>query len=303
MTTDRKKTAILLMAYGTPSNQDDIEPYLTDIIRGRRPTTAEIEDLKRRYREIGGHSPLQEITAAQASKLESVLNSEGIKVPVHFGMKHWHPYIAETAQNFLKSGIHRLIGLVLAPHYSSMSIGGYKNILQSSLANSQIEIDFIDSWSDNPIYHQAVTEKILKALKKFPNDKQVLFTAHSLPERIITEGDPYSSQLLASCEAVAKLSKIEKWSFAYQSAGHTPDKWLGPDILEALESFGNSGNVLIVPIGFVSDHLEILYDIDVEAQTFARTRGINLQRTESLNISPTFIAALADVVRNRIPSN
>ncbi|HKM79126.1 MAG TPA: ferrochelatase [Candidatus Bathyarchaeia archaeon] len=303
MTSIRKNTAILLMAYGTPSNQNDIEPYLTDIKRGRKPTTAEIEDLKRRYREIGGHSPLQEITAAQASKLESTLNLEGIAVPVHFGMKHWHPYISETAQNFLKSGIRRLISLVLAPHYSNMSIGGYKNILQSSLANSQIEIDFIDSWYNSPIYHQAVSEKILKALKKFPSDKQVLFTAHSLPERIITEGDPYSSQLLSSCEAVAKLSKIEKWSFAYQSAGHTHEKWLGPDILEALGSIGNSGNVLVVPIGFVSDHLEILYDIDVEAQTFARARGINLQRTESLNASPAFIAALADIVRNRIPSN
>ena len=140
MTSTRKNTAILLMAYGTPSNQNDIEPYLTDIKRGRKPTTAEIEDLKRRYREIGGHSPLQEITAAQASKLESALNPKESAVPVHFGMKHWHPYIAETAQNLLKSGIRRLISLVLAPHYSNMSIGGYKNILQSSLANSQIEI-------------------------------------------------------------------------------------------------------------------------------------------------------------------
>lgn len=305
MTMSGKSTAILLMAYGTPTNENDIEAYLTDIKRGRKPTTGEIDDLKRRYQKIGGHSPLQEITAAQASKLESTLNSQGIKISVHFGMRHWHPYIIEAAQSILRPEIGKVIGLVLAPHYSKMSVGAYNTILKDSLANSQIEVDFIDSWSDNPTYHHAVSEKISLALSNFPKDgdAQVLFTAHSLPEKIIADGDPYEYQLLASCKAVASLSKLEKWSFAYQSASHTKDKWLGPDILEALETVPKSSNVLVVPIGFVSDHLEILYDIDVEAQDFAKAHGINLQRTESLNTSPSFIAALADVVRDRIPSN
>jgi ferrochelatase len=290
------------MAYGTPINENDIEPYLTDINRGRKPTTAEVEDLKRRYREIGGHSPLLEITAAQASKLQSLLNTKGFNVSVHFGMKHWHPYIAETVPNILRLGIRRLVGLVLAPHCSRMSIGEYKAAFNSTLTNSQIEIDFIDSWYDNPIYQQAVSEKILKAFKKFSTHEQVqvLFTAHSLPERITNEGDPYRSQLLKACNAVAKLSKIERWSLAYQSAGHTSKKWLGPDVLEVLESLNKPVEVLVVPIGFVSDHLEILYDIDIEAQTFARSHGINLQRIESLNISPSFITGLADVVSSRV---
>lgn len=302
MSSASNKTVILLLAHGTPASEGEIEPYLTHIKRGRKPSTAEIEDLKRRYREIGGNSPLLEITSAQASKLELALNSKGIKSPVYFGMKHWHPYIAETVSKILKLEIHRLVSLVLAPHYSSTSIEEYKSALQRSLAHSQIEVEFIDSWHDNSLFHQAVNEKISEALKKLPKDErtQVLFTAHSLPERIVTDGDPYPSQLLDSCKAVAKLANIENWSFAYQSAGHTTSKWLGPDILEALGSLGRGLNVLVVPIGFVSDHLEVIYDIDIEAREFARSRGINLRRTESLNASPSFIAALADIVSSRI---
>ena len=294
--------SILLMAYGTPTRENDVEPYLSDIMRGRKPSTLQIEDLKRRYRAIGGKSPLLEITAAQASKLESLLKSKGYDVSVHVGMKHWHPYITETVHNILETETSRLVGLVLAPHYSRMSIGEYKNLLNSSLMNSQIEIDFIDSWCGNPTYQKAISDKVTEALQRFPNPKlvHVIFTAHSLPERILKDGDPYPSQLLDTCKSIAKFSNVEEWSFAYQSAGHTPEKWLGPDLLEALEKFNKPSNVLVVPIGFVSDHLEILYDIDIEAQTFAREHGINLHRSESLNASPSFIAALSDVVSNRI---
>ena len=290
------------MAYGTPASEDDIEPYLTHIKKGRKPSTAEIEDLKRRYRAVGAHSPLLAITANQTSKLEAALNSKGIKAPVYFGMKHWYPYIADTVPKILKLGTRRLVGLVLSPHYSRVGVGEYKTILQRSVANSQIKVEFIDSWHNNSLLHQAIGEKISDALVKLPTNTKthVLFTAHSIPERIITEGDPYSSQLLDSCKAVAKLTGLERWSLAYQSASHTADKWLGPDILDALVSLDKPVNVLVVPIGFVTDHLEILYDIDIEAQTFAKSREINLRRTDSLNTSPTFIAALADVISTRI---
>ena len=296
-------TAILLMAYGTPTEESEIEPYLIDIRRGRKSSADQIEDLKRRYREIGGRSPLLEVTKAQAFELQRRLQANEIKVPVYYGMKHWHPYISETVREILKLGAHRIVSLVLAPHYSRLSVGGYRVLLETALASSRdIKIDFVESWYDNPLFQAAMTEKVINGLKGFPQSGEisVLFTAHSLPERIIAEGDPYSSQLLESCRTIAKLACIERWSFAYQSAGRTGEKWLGPDIREVLEGTASNSKVLVVPIGFVADHLEILYDIDVEAQAFAKSRDILLHRTESLNTSRSFIAALADIVSNRL---
>ena len=296
-------TAILLMAYGTPTDDCEIEPYLIDIRRGRKPSADQVEDLKRRYREIGGRSPLLDITKSQACELQLRLQANEIQVPVYYGMKHWHPYISETVSEILKLGAHRIISLVLAPHYSRLSTGGYRVLLETALANSRdIRIDFVESWYDNPQFQTAITEKVINGLKGFPQNSEisVLFTAHSLPERIIAEGDPYSSQLLESCRIIAKLARIEKWSFAYQSAGRTEEKWLGPDILEVLEGMASNSKVLVVPIGFVADHLEILYDIDVQAQAFAKSRDILLHRTESLNTSRSFIAALADIVSTRL---
>ena len=295
--------AILLMAYGTPSSEGEIESYLTDIRRGRKPTADQVEDLKRRYREIGGCSPLLDITKAQAFGLEQQFYARQIRIPVYYGMKHWHPYISETVKSILKLGIHRIVGLVLAPHYSRLSVGGYRELLETALVNSNdIEVDFVESWHDNSLFQNALAEKVIDALKKCPlgTDISVLFTAHSLPERIIAEGDPYPAQLLESCKAVAKLANIERWSFAYQSAGQTGEKWLGPDILEVLGKMATKSSVLVVPIGFVADHLEILYDIDVEARAFAKRHDIVLCRTESLNVSPKFISALADIVSNRL---
>jgi ferrochelatase len=186
-----------------------------------------------------------------------------------------------------------------------MSVGGYRKALQSALMNSEnIDVDFVESWHNNAIFHNAIAEKVSEALKKFPPDADisVLFSAHSLPERIIAEGDPYPTQLLQSCEAVAKLVNLEKWYFAYQSAGQTGEKWLGPDILEVLGKMTTKSSVLVVPIGFVADHLEILYDIDVEARSFAKSRDITLRRTDSLNTSPKFISALTGIVSNELTS-
>ena len=298
--------AVLLMAYGAPNSEEEIEPYFTDIMRGRKLSPELLQDLKEQYRKIGGRSPLLDTTMAQASALEEHLRSNAVNVRVYVGMKHWHPYIGEVVPRIIGDGFHRIVALALAPHYSGISIGGYKQALDKSLeATSQVRVDFIDSWHDNPTFHQAVAEKITKALKQFQNPRtEIIFTAHSLPERILRDNDPYPKQLEASCQSVAGLLKLEHWSFAYQSAGHSGEKWLGPDILEALQQLsdrkGHADNVLVVPIGFVADHLEILFDLDVEAQDFAKSHDLNFRRTESLNTSPTFISALADVVRKRI---
>jgi ferrochelatase len=263
-----------------------------------------VEELKQRYRRIGGHSPLLEITNAQASALQEKLNEEGLIAPVYVGMRHWHPYIKEAAQKILHEGQKKLVALALTPHYSRLSVGGYKQALDEAFSGSSVQVDFVESWSDNPVFHQAVAERSRAALSKFPLSVNidVIFTAHSLPERILETNDPYPSQLQASSQAVANLLGLDHWTFAYQSAGMTSEKWLGPDLEQELGSHRIGSNILIIPIGFVSDHLEILYDIDLKAQEFANDHGLKLVRTESLNTSPTFIKALADVVKRRVAS-
>jgi ferrochelatase len=292
------------MAYGTPSSDDEIAPYLADIRRGHPPSPEAVEELKQRYAKIGGRSPLLEITRTQASALQQQLNEGGVEAIVYFGMKHWHPYINETVPKILQDGHERVVALALTPYYSQISIGGYKQALHKALSGSEIRLDFVESWHDNPIFHEAVAEKAGNALNKFPAHERVdvIFTAHSLPERILETGDPYPSQIQTSSQAVADMLGVSHWSLAYQSAGMTNEKWLGPDILEELKSRGAGSNVLIVPIGFVSDHLEILYDIDVKARALAKSRGLTLVRSESLNASPTFIRALAEIVKAKAPS-
>jgi ferrochelatase len=260
-----------------------------------------VDELKQRYRKIGGLSPLLEITNTQALALQQKLNEDGVPAKVYVGMKHWHPYIHETVPQILHDGHERLVALALAPHYSQISIGGYKQALDKTLSNSTVQLDFVESWYDNPFFHQAVVEKAKDGLNRLPSSPMVdvIFTAHSLPESILEKGDPYPSQVQASSQAVADMLGLSDWSLAYQSAGMTEEKWLGPDLLEELKSRSRGSSVLIVPIGFVSDNLEILYDIDVKAQELAKSRGLNLVRAESLNASPTFIRALAEIVKAR----
>ena len=294
--------AVLLMAYGTPSSEEEVAPYLTDIRHGRPPSQDAVEELKQRYRRIGGHSPLLEITNAQASALQEKLNTDGLTARVYVGMRHWHPYIKEAAEKILHENEKSLVALVMAPHFSRLTIDGYRQALDEAVSGSSIRVDFIESWCDNPVFHQAVAERARDALSKFPPSAnvEVIFTAHSLPERILETNDPYQSQLQTSSQAVAELLGLSRWAFAYQSAATTGEKWLGPDLIETLGSRPFGSNILIIPIGFVADHLEILYDIDQEAQTFANDHGLKLLRTESLNTSPTLIRALTDVVKQRV---
>jgi len=290
--------AVLVMAYGGPDKIDDVEPYLQDI-RGGRPTKPQlVEEIRARYARIGGRSPILELTRAQATAIGREL---GTGFRVYVGMRHWHPYIRDTVAEIKRAGHRRLVGVVMAPHDSSMSVGAYeKKLLEAT--GSDIETTLVRSWWANPHFLDTVAAHVTQALRRFPRpeDVQVIFTAHSLPERIRESGDPYPEELSASATAVAQRLGLEDWHFAYQSAGATADPWLGPDVDDVMRDLARKGAraILIVPIGFVCDHVEILYDIDVESQALAKRLGVQLERTESLNDDHGLAAAVADVVRD-----
>jgi len=280
--------AVVLMAYGSPATAEDIRPYFEDI-RGGRPVSDEaVAALAERYRRIGGRSPLDHVTEAQRAALERKL-----ELPVFVGMKHWQPRIAEAVKRALDGGASRLIGVVLAPHYSRLSVGEYRDRLEAALDGSEAELVLVESWHDDPAFAEVVAGRVRGT------DAWVAFTAHSLPERILADGDPYRDQLLETSRLVAERGGLgDHWSFAFQSASPTGEPWLGPDILEELERLHRQGvrKVLVAPVGFVSDHLEILWDLDVEARERAEELGLELARIESMNDDPAFIRALAGVV-------
>lgn len=282
--------AVVLMAYGSPSLPEDVRPYLEDI-RGGRPVSDEaVEELAERYRRIGGRSPLDDVTEAQRAALERELG-----VPVFVGMKHWRPRIAEAVESALAGGAGRIVGLVLAPHYSRLSIGEYRERLDAAVAE-RAEIVLVESWHDHPGFLDVVADRVRGT------DAWVVFTAHSLPERILDEGDPYREQLHETSRLVAERAGLDRWSFAFQSASPTGEPWLGPDILEELDRLHAAGErkVLVAPVGFVSDHLEILWDLDIEARERAAELGLELDRIESLNDDPAFVRALAELVEERL---
>jgi ferrochelatase len=282
--------AVILMAYGSPSTAEDVPAYLADIREGRPVSQEAVEELADRYRRIGGRSPLDEITEAQRAALEREL-----RLPVYVGMKHWRPRIAEAVEAALAAGAETLVGLVLAPHYSRLSIAGYRERLESAL-EGRAELVFVESWHD----HEPFLDVLASRVRGF--DGHVVFTAHSLPERILGDGDPYREQLLETSRLVAERAGLMDWSFAFQSASATGEPWLGPDILEELDTLAANGvrRVLVCPVGFVSDHLEILWDLDVEAREKAAELGLELDRIESLNDDPEFVRALAGIVEKAL---
>ena len=282
--------AVVLMAYGSPARPEDVRPYLEDV-RGGRPVSDEaVAELAERYRRIGGRSPLDDVTEAQRAALERELG-----LPVFVGMKHWRPRIAEAVEAALAAGAARIVGLVLAPHYSRLSVGEYRERLEAAVGG-RAEVELIESWHDHEPFIDVLAGRVRGT------DAWVIFTAHSLPERILAEGDPYREQLLETSTLVAERAGLERWSFAFQSASATGDPWLGPDVLEELERLRGLGveRVLVAPIGFVSDHLEILWDLDIEARERAGELGLELERIESLNDDPAFVRALAALVEERL---
>ena len=279
---------VLCMAYGSPRTETDVEAYYTHIRGGRRPSEEALEELRGRYRAIGG-SPLEAITKRQAAAL-----GEAIGVPAFAGMKHSPPFIAEAAEEARAAGVGRLIGLPLAPHFARMSVGAYEKALRAEWPG---ELDFVAGFHDHPAFIEALCGLLGEATADYAPDR-LFFTAHSLPCRVVEEGDPYDERLLETCRLIAGRTPLPPWEFAFQSQSTTGEPWLGPDLLEAIERSG-SRRALVCPIGFVADHLEILYDLDVEAQEYARAHDIEVRRTASFNDRPAFIEALAAVVHDR----
>ena len=283
--------AVVLMAYGSPERLADVPAYYADI-RGGRPVSPEhLADLVERYRQLGieESSPLNAITEATRAALERELG-----LPVFTGMKHWTPHIAEAVGSALAAGADRIVGIVLAPHYSALSIKGYRDQLEPAVDGA--ELRFVESWHDEPAFIELLASRIRGA------DAHVVFTAHSLPARILDLGDPYKDQLLETCREVAKAAGVSDWSFSFQSESPTGEPWLGPDILDHLEELHARGveDVLVCPVGFVSDHLEIRWDIDVEAQEKARALGMRLERIEMPNSDPAFVRTLAQIVERTL---
>jgi ferrochelatase len=284
------KPAIVLMAYGSPSRAEDIRPYLEDIREGRPVSDAAVEELTERYRRIGGRSPLEDATEAQRAALERELG-----LPVFVGMKHWRPRIAEAVEQALAGGADMIVGLVLAPHYSRLSVQGYRERLEEAL-QGRAELRFVESWHTHEPYLDVLADRVRDS------EAHVVFTAHSLPARILDQGDPYRDQLLETSRLVAERAGLDSWSFAFQSESRTGEPWLGPDILDELDTLRAKGidRVLVCPIGFVSDHLEILWDLDIEAVDRAAELGLDLERIDSLNDDPVFIHGLAELVRQTV---
>lgn len=290
---------ILLMAYGGPASLDQVETYYTHIRGGRRPSGGELNDLLNRYRAIGGASPLLEITKRQAAGLEKVIRAAGKEVKVYAGMKHSDPFIGETVRRAASEGVTSLLCVALAPHYSSISIGGYQKAVTeaSSALKGKMEVVFVPSWHRNRGMLSMWAGRVSEATRKAGQDASVVFSAHSLPERILREGDPYKDQLLESSRLISDLAGLRDWTFAFQSQSRTGEPWLGPDILDRLQSLhrGGKSNFVLAPIGFVSDHLEILYDLDVECRGWADKAGARLTRCPSPNDSAEMVAALRDI--------
>jgi protoporphyrin/coproporphyrin ferrochelatase len=282
------RAAVVLMAYGSPETLADVPAYYADI-RGGRPVAPEhLADLVERYRRLGieERNPLNAITEQTRAALEAELG-----LPVLTGMRHWTPRIAEAAERALAGGAETVVGLVLAPHYSALSIGKYRALLEDAVGG-RAEIRFVERWGSEPAFVEYVAERLRGT------DAHVVFTAHSLPARIVAEGDPYEDELLESARLVAEEGGIDEWTFAYQSASPTGEPWLGPDVVEHLEHLHARAveRVLVCPLGFVSDHLEIAWDIDTEARTKAQELGMELTRTPMPNADPAFVSVLASLV-------
>jgi ferrochelatase len=301
------RTAVVVMAYGTPRTKEEILPYYTDIRRGRPPTEEALQDLINRYEAIGGLSPLKKLTEDQAAALQRELD---VIQPGHFqvflGLKHATPFVEEAVADVAAQGFKKIVGIVLAPHFSSYSIGQYMGRVREAAAPHGIEVTGVESWARNNEFIEFLAQDMKKKLATLPERTKVLFTAHSLPQRIIDGGDPYPDELRATAELVAEragLTRWSQWSIAWQSAGRTPEPWIGPDILEVIDSISTTRNsdepidgVLVSACGFVADHLEVLYDLDIEAAHRAHEHGLVFARTACVNDDATVMASLARMV-------
>ncbi len=287
--------AVLLLAYGAPESLDDLPAYLADI-RGGRPTPPQlIAEVTRRYRLIGSKSPLLAITRRVAVRLQ-----ERLLLPVYVGMRHWHPYIADTVREMIRDGVTRATVICLAPHYSALSIGAYRAKLDAALRDSELQIDFVEAWHTQPQYINGIAQNIRATLAQFESDAKIIFTAHTLP---VAARVPYEMQLRETAQLVARNLgwRDNRWMLAYQSQPRAGGEWLGPQIETLVPQLARAGerNLVVAPIGFVADHVEVLYDIDIALQEIARANNVRLARTPMLNDSDAIVQTLAELVKER----
>ncbi len=299
-----------MLAYGSPDSLDDMEAYLNDI-RGGRPMSGEfVAEFKGRYARIGGRSPLNDNTFEQAACAQRSLRARGQDVRVYVGMRHWSPWINDTVRRMSEDGVEEAVAIVMAPHYSRLSIGKYREAvnLANESGGNRVLFSFVDSWWRQPALLDAQEAHVRAGLKAFSREDRkhvkTVFTAHSLPERLLKMGDPYDDELKSNARAVAARLGDVDWMFSYQSAAHTGEPWLGPQIEDVIPDLADEGyrHVLVAPIGFVCDHVEILYDIDIGLQEIAKARGVNVKRIASMNNDPTFIDAVVDAVEGKLNS-
>jgi ferrochelatase len=294
------RQVVLLLAHGAPERLEDIEPYLTLVRGGKPPTPHIVQEMKRRYAAIGGGSPLEARTRQQALALESRLASDGFPARVYVAMRHWRPSIRETLARMQADGADRIVALYLAPQYSASSAGLY--LRQIEEANRELGFKAGIVWTKSLYSHPLLIEAFHEKLAPLLPRQRVLFTAHSLPQKALKEGDSYGREAKATARLIAERARLDNWDFAFHSQGMTDEPWLGPTVEFVLDRYAQQGlgEVVLAPIGFVCDHVEILYDVDIQLRQYARERGIRLERPESLNDSPTFIAAVAAVIRERL---
>jgi len=307
------RIGVVLMAYGTPRTRADIEPYYTDIRRGRPPTPEQLADLTARYDALGGTSPLAARTEAQRAALQAALDAAApATYEVVLGLKHAEPKIEAAVDGLAAQGVRRIVGLVLAPHWSAYSVGEYLDRARAAAEPHGITVGGVESWATEPAFVEFVAADLRRTLATMPENTKVLFTAHSLPQRIIAAGDPYPHELRATAEAVAAAAGLghwTSWAIAWQSAGRTPEPWLGPDVLQVIDDLAASENdagagrgVVVSAVGFVADHLEVLYDLDIEAARRAESHGLAFARTACVNDDATVMAALAQRVIRATPT-
>jgi ferrochelatase len=318
---DGEAVGILVMAYGTASGPGDVERYYTDIRGGRAPTPEHLKELRVRYAAIGNRFPLLDITRRQAEGLERILNAHGERsYRTYLGMKHSPPFIAEGVEAMRRDGIHRAVGLVMAPHWSGMSVETYVERVTDTVAGAgSPSFTFVKQWHDHPAFVEFLASRVSAALDTLPAGRReraaVIFSAHSLPQRTVEDGTTrclrcdlcpegcrYAAQLAETAELVAERVSIPPHAIGWQSAGRTADPWLGPPVEEVIRDLAAAGDeaVVVCSAGFVADHLEILYDLDIEARAVAEQAGLAFARTEMPNDDPRFLTALAEVVRDHL---
>ncbi len=301
----QRPVGVLIMAYGGPNSLDELPGYLSDIRSGRTTTPAVLEEISNNYRMIGGKSPLTAITERQVAAVQRELDAENFRC--YIGMRHWAPWIEEVVGQMIEDGITHAVSLVLAPHFSKLSVAKYQAKIADGLEmyRGHIEFAHIASYHDAPLYIEALANRVEDGLAQWPEEARagvhVVFSAHSLPVRILKMGDPYDEQLRETARLVAEKAGLAagRWSWSYQSAGRSPEPWLGPQLDEHLRALAEQGvrDVISIPVGFVSDHVEILYDIDMLAQDEASALGMRLVRPPSLNDDPLYVQTLVDLIR------